>query len=120
MQNQWAWLKSQAGERSSLVADLLDKLRQFNQQHGDLRAFVTSGQELLATEHPVGDSAARIEEQMETCQVCTNVHGVHVYSYSLFVEVTLQALFIYPPTVLLYELTFSCFFISGFPCQDHS
>ena len=79
MQNQWAWLKSQAGERSSLVADLLDKLRQFNQQHGDLRAFVTSGQELLATEHPVGNSAARIEEQMETCQVCTNVHGVHVY-----------------------------------------
>lgn len=74
-QNQWGWVKAQASARSGLVADLLDKLRQFNNQYGDLRAFVTTGEELLASEHPVGDNAARIQEQMETCQVLY----IHVY-----------------------------------------
>lgn len=74
-QNQWEWLKTQAGAQAELISDLLEKLSQFNQQYGDLTKFVQEGKELLESEKPVGESAARIQEQMKTCQVCVLFGG---------------------------------------------
>ena len=53
-----------------LIAELLDKMNQFDEKYGTLRKFVEESNELLESEKPVGLSAARIEEQMKTCQVC--------------------------------------------------
>ena len=48
-------------------------MRQFDRQYDTLRKFVQESTELLEKEKPVGDSAARIEEQMKTCQVCDSI-----------------------------------------------
>lgn len=56
-------------ERDSQISSLLDKLRRFNQQYDALQEFVRDGNDLLAQEKPVGDNAARVQEQMDTCQV---------------------------------------------------
>jgi hypothetical protein len=56
-------------ERDSQISSLLDKLHQFNQQYDGLQKFVQDGNELLAGEKPVGENAARVQEQMDTCQV---------------------------------------------------
>ena len=74
IQNQWEWLKNQAGAQAELISDLLEKLAQFNLQYGELGKFVQDGRELLASEKPVGESASRIQEQMKTCQVGTVTH----------------------------------------------
>ena len=60
---------SQASARTNQISDLLTHLGQFNQQYNTLREFVKEGNDILGTEKPVGSSAARIREQMETCQV---------------------------------------------------
>ena len=70
IQTQWEWLKNQATARAKLIADLLDKMNQFDEKYSALRKFVQESTELLEREKPVGQSAARIEEQMKTCQVC--------------------------------------------------
>ena len=69
-QTQWEWLKNQATARAALMAELLDKMNQFDKKYSALRKFVQESTELLEREKPVGQSAARIEEQMKTCQVC--------------------------------------------------
>ena len=69
-QGQWEWLTNQASARSNQINELLARLGQFNQQYDALREFVREGNDLLGREKPVGSSAARIHEQMETCQVC--------------------------------------------------
>ena len=56
-------------EREAQVSDLLDKLRQFNQQYDSLKKFIAEGNNLLSCEKPVGDNATRVQEQMDTCQV---------------------------------------------------
>ena len=66
---QWEWLRSHADARSRQIDYLLDKIRQFNDQYSALRQFVDEGNKLLEEERPVGDTAARIQEQMDTCQV---------------------------------------------------
>ena len=68
-QGQWEWLTNQASARSNQINELLARLGQFNQQYDALRGFVREGNDLLGREKPVGSSAARIHEQMETCQV---------------------------------------------------
>ena len=68
-QGQWEWLTNQAAARSNQINELLARLGQFNQQYDALREFVKEGNDLLGKEKPVGSSAARIHEQMETCQV---------------------------------------------------
>ena len=55
--------------RSQLVDNLLDRLSQFNGQYDSLRKFVDEGNRLLGDEKPVGEDAARLQEQMDTCQV---------------------------------------------------
>ena len=45
-------------------------MNQFDKKYGALRKFLEENTELLESEKPVGQSAARIEEQMKTCQVC--------------------------------------------------
>ena len=69
MKMQWEWLRSHADARSRQIDDLLDKIRQFNDQYTALRQFVDEGTKLLEEERPVGDTAAKIQEQMDTCQV---------------------------------------------------
>ena len=69
-QTQWEWLKNQVTARAELIAELLDKMNQFDKKYSALRKFVQESTELLEREKPVGQSAARIEEQMKTCQVC--------------------------------------------------
>lgn len=69
MQDQFEWLKCRISERDSQISDLLDKLKRFNQHHNHLCKFVAEGNKLLDSEKPVGDSAARVQEQMDTCQV---------------------------------------------------
>ena len=44
-------------------------MNQFDRQYDALRKFVQESSDLLEKEKPVGESAARIEEQMRTCQV---------------------------------------------------
>ena len=56
-------------ERDSQISSLLEKLQRFNQQYEDLQKFVSEGNELLAQEKPVGEDAARVQQQMDTCQV---------------------------------------------------
>lgn len=56
-------------ERDSQISSLLEKLHQFNLQYDDLQKFVREGNDLLAQEKPVGADAARVQEQMDTCQV---------------------------------------------------
>ena len=68
-QGQWEWLTNQASARSNQISELLARLSQFNQQYEALREFVREGDDLLGREKPVGSSATRIHEQMETCQV---------------------------------------------------
>ena len=60
---------SQASARTNQISDLLANLGLFNGQYNTLREFVKEGNDLLEKEKPVGSSAARIQEQMETCQV---------------------------------------------------
>ncbi len=57
-------------ERSSQIADLVDKLQLFNTHYNNLSKFISEGNSLLNSEKPVGETASRIEEQLETCQVC--------------------------------------------------
>ena len=59
---------SQASVRTNQISDLLSNLDLFNGQYNTLREFV-EGNDLLEKEKLVGSSAARIQEQMETCQV---------------------------------------------------
>ena len=73
-QTQWEWLKNQATARAKLIAELLEKMNQFDEKYSALRKFVQESTELLEREKPVGQSAARIEEQMKTCQVCLILH----------------------------------------------
>ena len=70
LQSQWASLQSKVDARSKLVENLLHKLTEFNGCYGKLKEFVEEGTRLLANEKPVGESAARLQEQVETCQVC--------------------------------------------------
>ena len=60
---------SQASARTNQISDLLANLGLFNGQYNTLREFVKEGNDLLEKEKPVGSSATRIQEQMETCQV---------------------------------------------------
>lgn len=69
VQNQWERLMSHAKDRSEQMSDLLVRLGQYDKLSADLMRFVREGRELLERERPVGDSAARLQEQMETCQV---------------------------------------------------
>ena len=62
-------MKNQATARAELIAELLDKVQQFDEKYDGLRKFVQESNDLLEKEKPVGESAARIEEQMKTCQV---------------------------------------------------
>ncbi len=85
IQNQWSWLNSHADERARQIDYLIDKISEFDDQYIALRQFVDEGTQLCATEKPVGETASRVEEQMETCQVCVwgRVHlHVHVRTYS--------------------------------------
>ena len=59
---------SQASVRMNQISDLLSNLGLFNGQYNTLRESV-EGNDLLEKEKLVGSSAARIQEQMETCQV---------------------------------------------------
>lgn len=68
-QSQFEWLKGRITERDSQISDLLDKVRDFNRQYDSLKEFVNNGNDLLAKEKPIGDTAARVKEQMQTCQV---------------------------------------------------
>ena len=70
LQTQWEWLKSQATTRAELITELLDKMNQFDKKYGALRKFLEESNALLESEKPVGQSAARIKEQMKMCQVC--------------------------------------------------
>ena len=63
-------LKNQAIAPAELITELCDKRHQLDEKYSALRKFVQESTELLVTEKPVGQSAARIEEQMKTCQVC--------------------------------------------------
>ena len=77
VQNQWSWLNSHADERARQIDNLIDKISEFDGQYIALRQFVDEGTQLCATEKPVGETASRVEEQMETCQVCVHVvYGV--------------------------------------------
>lgn len=69
LQSQFKWLKGRVSDRDSQIANLLDRLHQFNGQYDSLRKFVTDGNQLLASEKPVGENASRVQEQMDTCQV---------------------------------------------------
>ena len=62
-------MKNQATARAELMTELLDKMKQFDEKYDGSRRFLQESTELLEREKPVGDSAARIEEQMKTCQV---------------------------------------------------
>ena len=68
-QSQWASLQSKVDARSKLVDNLLYKLTEFNRCYGQLKEFVGEGHRLLGDEKPVGESASRLQEQVETCQV---------------------------------------------------
>ena len=68
-QSQWASLQTRVDARSQLVDNLLDRLSQFNGQYDSLRKFVDEGNRLLGDEKPVGEDAARLQEQMDMCQV---------------------------------------------------
>ena len=74
-QSQWASLQSKVDARSKLVDNLLYKLTEFNRCYGRLKEFVGEGHRLLDDEKPVGESASRLQEQVETCQVLlTHTH----------------------------------------------
>ena len=62
-------LQAKVDTRSKLVENLLIKLNEFNSCYEKLREFVEEGNRLLGNERPVGESAARLQEQVETCQV---------------------------------------------------
>ena len=65
----WTSLQTKVDARSKLVENLLNKLKEFNSCYGKLKEFVEEGHRLLGDEKPVGESAARLQEQVETCQV---------------------------------------------------
>lgn len=52
-----------------MIRDLLGELEQFNQQLGDLNDFISNGNDLLNSEKPLGHGLAKLEEQLQTCQV---------------------------------------------------
>ena len=58
-----------AKARSEQTSDLLVRLGQYDERSTELARFVREGRELLEQEKPVGDSAAEIQRQMDTCQV---------------------------------------------------
>lgn len=58
-----------AKARSEQMSDLLVRLDKYDKLSADLMRFVREGQQLLERERPVGDSATKLQEQMETCQV---------------------------------------------------
>jgi len=76
---------SQASARTNQISDLLANLGLFNGQYNTLREFVKEGNDLLEKEKPVGSSAARIQEQMETCQVGIISHSTICCCFFLFV-----------------------------------
>ena len=82
-QSQWASLQSKVESRSKLVDNLLDRLNQFNTLYGPLKEFVDEGNRLLGDEKPVGVSAARLEEQVCTCQVGIEEDYVLHHLYTL-------------------------------------
>ena len=82
-QSQWASLQSKVDSRSKLVDNLLDRLNQFNTLYGPLKEFVDEGNRLLGDEKPVGVSAARLEEQVCTCQVGIEEDYVLHHLYTL-------------------------------------
>ena len=61
--------KEQTERRISQTDDLLGRLERFEQQYSALCGLIAEGNELLDLEKPVGDTAQRIAEQTETCQV---------------------------------------------------
>ena len=65
--------------RAGLIAELLDKVQQFDEKYDGLRKFVQESNDLLEKEKPVGESAARIEEQMKTCQVGCIIELLRVF-----------------------------------------
>ena len=73
LQSQWTSLQSKVDARSKLVENLLAKLNEFNSCYGKLKEFVEEGNRLLGNEKPVGESASRLQEQVETCQVRMSV-----------------------------------------------
>lgn len=83
--------------------ELLDKMNQFDVQYESLRKFVEESSGLLERERPVGESAARIEEQMKTCQVR---HSQLVGNETLAVVVCMEHSFVslHLPYLLEYEL----------------
>ena len=72
LQSQWASLQTKVESRSRLVDNLLDQLNEFNSRYAILRRFVDEGNHLLDNERPIGDNAARLQEQVDTCQVLHN------------------------------------------------
>ena len=64
--------------RSRLVNNLLERLNEFNGRYESLKEFVDRGNRLLGDEKPVADSAARLQEQVETCQVMMSLTHAHM------------------------------------------